>query len=187
MNNEKEFRDFMLHAHERFVKHLSIDCVIFGYHERQLKVLLLKLKTLGAWALPGGFVSFDETLAQAAQRILEERTGLNKLFLQQFHVFGDPGRSHRTAAEIGFLSGQANMVVANDHWILARTISVGFYALTEFSKVIPKVDLFSELCEWRDVDRLPKMIFDHRQIVNEALKALRMQIYHQPIGYNLLP
>ncbi|HVM89988.1 MAG TPA: NUDIX domain-containing protein [Puia sp.] len=187
MNDETEFRDFMLHAHERFVKHLSVDCVVFGYHERQLKVLLLKWKELGKWSLPGGFVKFKENLPQAAARILRERTGVDKLFLQQFHVFGAPGRSKRTPKEIAFLSRHADMPVPDEHWILARTISVGFYALTEFSRVIPKADIFSDICEWRDIHHLPKMIFDHRVIIEEALKALRLQIYHQPVGYNLLP
>ncbi|HLK27814.1 MAG TPA: NUDIX domain-containing protein [Puia sp.] len=187
MNNESEFRDFMLHAEDRFVKHLSIDCVVFGYHERQLKVLLLKWKELNKWSLPGGFIAFKENLRQAAERILKERTGLDDLFLQQFHVFGEPGRSDRNAKEIEFLSAKANMKVEKDHWILARTISIGFYAVTEFSKVNPTKDFFSESCTWCDIHKIPKLIFDHNQIVTEALKALRMQIYHQPIGYNLLP
>jgi ADP-ribose pyrophosphatase YjhB (NUDIX family) len=187
MNNEKEFRDFLLHADARFVKHISIDCVVFGYHERQLKVLLLKLKDIEKWALPGGFIGFKETLHDAAQRILKERTGIRELFLQQFHVFADLGRSDRSRKEIKVLSSKAKMAIPKDHWILARTISIGFYAVTEFSKVVPKPDFFSETCDWCDIHELPELIFDHTQIVAEALKALRMQIYHQPIGYNLLP
>jgi 8-oxo-dGTP diphosphatase len=187
MDKGNEFRDLLLNGQERYLKHLSIDCVVFGYHERQLKVLLLKWKELGKWSLPGGFVGLKETLHNAAARILKERTGLDELFLQQFHVFGEPRRSQRTVKEIKFLSNKANLELPKDHWILARTVSIGFYAVAEFSRVTPKADVLSELCGWCDIGELPAMIFDHNEIVAEALKALRMQIYHQPIGYNLLP
>src|SRR5690349_11782349 len=78
-----------------FLHHLSIDCVIFGYHEKQLKVLLLKWKVSGDWCLPGGFIKLNETLEEAATRILSERTGLDEMFLQQFYTFGHPNRSDR--------------------------------------------------------------------------------------------
>src|SRR3954471_14631335 len=91
---------FIYQGDKEFLHHLSIDCVIFGYHERQLKVLLLKWKNSNKWTLPGGFIKLDETLDEAATRILTERTGLSELFLQQFHTFGEPRRSARTAADI---------------------------------------------------------------------------------------
>jgi hypothetical protein len=77
--------------------------------------------------------------------------------------------------------------VAKDHWLLKRTVSIGYYAVTEYSRVTPQPDYFSEECLWHDIQGVPKLIFDHNLIIDEALKALRMQIYHQPIGYNLLP
>lgn len=178
--------DFIQNGHKTYLKHLSIDCVIFGYHEHQLKVLLLKSKK-SIWSLAGGFIKRDEPLLEAAIRILKERTGLDELFLQQFQTFGEPSRSYRTAEDIKKLSDVAKASISKDHWLLDRTLSIGYYAVTEYSKVTPQADFFSEKCEWWDVDGLPALFFDHHLIATEALKALRTQIYHQPIGFNLLP
>src|SRR5690606_16662882 len=72
---------------------VSIDLTIFGFHENHLKVLLLKNKDKESWTLPGGFILKEESLETAANRLLFRRTGLNNIFLQQFHVFGDPERT----------------------------------------------------------------------------------------------
>ena len=186
MNSKKEITHFLETGHKEYLHHLSIDCVIFGYHEHQLKVLLLKWKSSENWSLPGGFIRLNETLHDAAERILKERTGLDKIFLQQFHTFGDPYRSERSDKDIAHLSDIANTKIPKEHWLLKRTVTIGYYALTEYSKVNPKPDYFSDECSWHDISSIPLLIFDHNEIVVEALKALRMQIYHQPIGYNLL-
>ncbi len=184
---QKEIQGFIRNGNKQFLHHLSIDCVIFGYHERQLKVLLLKWKNSNKWTLPGGFIKLDETLEEAAARILTERTGLSELFLQQFRTFGDPKRSERAAADIAHLESILNAPVPKDHWLLKRTVSIGYYSVTEYSQVTPKPDLLSDECTWHDINAIPKLVFDHNLIVDEALKALQMQIYLQPIGYNLLP
>ncbi len=186
MNSQNEVRDFIEDGHAVYLRHLSIDSVIFGYHEQQLKVLLLKWKG-GLWTLAGGFIRRDEPLQEAATRILYERTGLADLFLHQFKIFGEPGRSVRSAEEIKNLEEICQTAVPQNHWLLDRTLSIGYYAVTEYSKVTPQPDFFSESCEWWDVEDLPPLIFDHRLITQEALKALRVNIYHQPIGFNLLP
>lgn len=186
MDTQEEVKDLIVNGHKVYLKHLSLDCVIFGYHDRQLKVLLLKNKG-GEWSLAGGFIKREEPLQEAAARILKERTGLDKLFLQQFHTYGEPGRSVRTEEQIKSLSEIAKAPVKAGHWLLERTLTLGYYALTEYSKVTPKADYFSERCEWWDIDNLPPMFFDHKDLAIGALKALRTQIYHQPIGFNLLP
>ncbi len=186
MNSQNEVRDFIEDGHAVYLRHLSIDSVIFGYHEQQLKVLLLKWKG-GLWTLAGGFIRRDEPLQEAATRILYERTGLADLFLHQFKIFGEPGRSVRTVEEIKNLEEICKATVPQSHWLLDRTLSIGYYAVTEYSKVTPHPDFFSESCQWWDVEELPPLIFDHRLITQEALKALRVNIYHQPIGFNLLP
>jgi len=186
MDSQEEVKNFIVNGHNIYLKHLSLDCVIFGYHDHQLKVLLLKWKGQD-WTLAGGFIKREEPLQEAASRILKERTGLDELFLQQFHTFGAPGRSVRTKEDIQTLENLAKAPMGKTHWLLERTLSLGYYAVTEYSKVTPKPDYFSERCEWWDVDNLPAMVFDHKLIATEALKALRMQIYHQPIGFNLLP
>ena len=78
---------------------ISVDCVIFGFHENSLKVLLLKFKNTPVWALAGGFVSPEEDVDQAAQRILTERTGLSDIYLEQFYTFGDLARNYRAVDE----------------------------------------------------------------------------------------
>jgi ADP-ribose pyrophosphatase YjhB (NUDIX family) len=186
MISKKKIIDLIEKGHKEYLHHLSIDCVIFGYHEHQLKVLLLKWKDSNNWSLPGGFIKLNETLNKAAERILKERTGLDKIFLQQFHTFGDPHRSSRRDRDIIHLSRITNTNISRDHWLLKRTVTIGYYALTEYSKVNPQPDYFSDACTWHDIDAIPRLIFDHNKIADEALKALRMQIYHQPIGYNLL-
>ncbi len=93
MKSDKEFENHFLKGHEKYLRHISIDCVMFGFHEAELKVLLIKMKYAGKWALPGGFVLKEEPMDEAAQRILKERTGLDQIYLQQFYVFGNPERS----------------------------------------------------------------------------------------------
>src|SRR5438874_7890504 len=152
MISKKEITDLIERGHKEYVHHLSIDCVIFGYHEHQLKVLLLKLKNSNKQTLPGGFIKLDETLNKAAERILKERTGLDKIFLQQFHTFGDPHRSDRADKDITHLSAIINTHIPKDHWLLKRTVTIGYYALTEYSKVNPQPDYFSDECSWYDIN-----------------------------------
>src|SRR6187431_3237333 len=90
--DSKKLREFLMKGDRTFLPHISVDCVIFGFHDDQLKVLLLKWKDWGTWCVPGGFVKRDESLDESAKRILKERTGLDNIFLRQFHAFGDPQR-----------------------------------------------------------------------------------------------
>jgi 8-oxo-dGTP diphosphatase len=163
-------------AYRVFLPHVSIDCVVFGFHESSLKVLLLKMKGMHAWGLPGGYVLKEESIEDAAIRILHARTGADRIFLQQFKVFSDPERIK------GFLDDYPGEL-----WNKQRFITIGFYALIPFSQIVPVTDEISEICEWKDIDKLPDMMMDHRTIFDEALRILRYQLNYQPIGYNLLP
>lgn len=168
-----------------FLQHISLDCVVFGFHNNQLKVLLLHMKNTGIWALPGGFVCEDESMEVAANKVLKERTGLAEIFLHQFHVFSDPLRSkHNPAVSDMILAGKT---YPEKSWFDQRFISVGFYALVEFSQVQPQPDSFSDICEWINLDNIGNLMMDHNEILQKALQTLRMQITFQPIGYNLLP
>jgi 8-oxo-dGTP diphosphatase len=110
---------------------------------------------------------------------------LKDIFLKQFYVFGDPGRhDHEMDLELFKQSGRDPV---KDHWFLQRFITVGYYALIEFSKASPRPDDISDACEWKSVDELPDMILDHREIADKALDTLRFQINYQPIGHKLLP
>lgn len=169
---------------KKFLNHISLDCVIFGFHQNQLKVLLLRTKYSKTWALPGGFVKMDESLEEAAERVLRERTGLDNIFLQQFHLFSDPKRSESNPAVKDLeKSGSGE----NSDWFSQRFISVGFYALVDFQKVHPQPDFFSDKCEWKTLEGIGSLMMDHQKILNKALETLRLHLSYQPIGYNLLP
>ena len=90
---KNESLDAMVKVGENsFLPSVSVDCVIFGFHEGELKVLLIKHRYRDMWSLPGGFVSKDEPCDAAAYRVLKDRTGLTEVFLQQFFTFGDTER-----------------------------------------------------------------------------------------------
>lgn len=168
----------------QYMQGISADCVIFGYHDKELKILILEYKQSGVFALPGGFIKKDEALDDAAKRVLEERTGLTRIYLNQFHTFGnlerDDPKPMKTVLE------KNDMPVSDHHFLLQRFISVGYLALVDFKKVEPKPDLFSDSCLWYDVNNLPGLMLDHQQIVQTALKYLRSNINNHVIGQNLL-
>jgi 8-oxo-dGTP diphosphatase len=164
---------------------ISIDNVVFGFCDDQLRVLLLKLKHSTRWALPGGFVYKEENIDDAAVRILKTRTQLKNLFLQQFHVFGEAGRTNNKLSK-KFLAA-VGIDSTEKHWLTERFISIGYYALVEHKKVAPQPDEFSEECRWCELTNLPSLIFDHKKIIEKALCTLRLQLDTQPVGYNLLP
>lgn len=170
---------------EHFHPGLSVDCVIFGFHDNQLKVLLLKMKHADKWALPGGFVYKEEDVEHAAVRVLESRTGLSDIFLRQYHTFGAPARSDRKLNRE--LLESVGMEPHEGHWFLQRFITVGYYALVDFSSAVPRPDEISEACAWWDLQEIPLLTMDHNHILQKALETLRKQLNDQPIGYNLLP
>ncbi len=187
MDNQAEIEDFILNGHLHYVPHVSIDCAIFGYHEQQLKVLLIKHKFIDGWCLPGGYIKRTETLVEAANRIVMERTGIGNLFLQQFKTFGDPNRAQINDFDEEKWFRVTGVRVTKDNWLIDQTISIGFYAITDFSRSVPKPGMMAEDCAWFDIDNAPKLEFDHDDMVKEALHTMRVQLYHYPIGYNLLP
>lgn len=168
-----------------FIPGLSVDNVIFGFHNNQLKVLLLACKHQKHWMLPGGYVLKTESIDAAAERVLLDRTGLHKVYLQQFSVFGDPKRS--SAQLVKGLVKSMDLDETLNQWFLQRFITIGYYALVEFEKVKPIPDPLSLACDWFDIDQLPRLIFDHQAIIEGALIAMRQHLNFQPIGLNLLP
>jgi len=176
-----ELRDLLIerseHLRKHYLPHISIDCVLFGFHQASLKVLLVRVKGQeDGWALPGGYMGKEEEMKVAASRILKERTGAKDIYLQQFRVFDEMGRT-----------GDFFRDYPEGQWHAERFLSVGFYALVDYSQVTPVLDEFSDACEWREVDNLPNMIMDHRAILDKALVKLRRQLNYKPVGYKLLP
>lgn len=177
---ELNMDDFLKRGDEFYLSHLSVDCVIFGFHNNELKVLLLQWKDTNRWCLPGGFILREEHIDDAAIRILKDRTGLEKIFLKQFYAFGDPSRDRK---KHGFKLPKE----ATKSWLWERFVTVGYWALVEFSKVIPTPDEFSAACEWWDVHNVPSLILDHNDIMVTALQSLRRELNDYPIGRDLLP
>jgi len=166
---------------------LSIDCVIFGYHEKQLKILCTRIDEMKGWLLPGGFIRKTEDIDDAASRILAERTGVKDLYLNQFRVFGKPDRGWKNGGELEGLKNVSGTSASALKWISQRFVSIGYYALTEYSKVIHKPGIFDSECNWFDIYNLPPMLLDHKEIFLEAFKTLQLRLHHEPIGMSLLP
>jgi hypothetical protein len=147
--------------------------------------LLLQYKHTNAIALPGGFLFKDDNLDDAAQRILTDRTGLPNMYLQQFFTFGDYGRSD--PAFMQQIMAARDIKLPKDHFLFHRFISVGYYALVDFTKVVPAPDILSESCRWYDLMTLPPLIQDHRKIIEKALETLQEHLDKRLIVFNLLP
>ncbi|RYF72546.1 MAG: NUDIX domain-containing protein [Cytophagaceae bacterium] len=176
-----------------YISHLSIDCVIFGYRDKELNVLIAKFKFgKGSWSLPGGYILKTEGIDKAASRILKERTGLEHIYLDQFRVFGDENRivnsryKETIKSELAAFDEQRFDAVITD-WLTSRFVCIGYYALVDINKVNPQAGEFDEYLEWRSVRDIPEMIHDHGEILTVALDALRQNLDQKLIGFNLLP
>jgi ADP-ribose pyrophosphatase YjhB (NUDIX family) len=170
-----------------WLPNISVDCVIFGFQENQLKVLLLKFKNNEVWTLPGGFIGKEEDADDAAKRILWQRTGLEDIYLQQFHAFGDLKRNigaFEKHEEINLAMGRSKEDLT---WLSNRYITIGYYALVEYSKVQVTLNDVSDDSAWMDVDQIPSLFLDHNAIVTKGLAHLRASIDTKLAAFNLLP
>lgn len=168
-----------------FLPHIAFDSVIFGFSKGKLKILLMEYHDTGWLALPGGFVGKNEDLDEAAKRGLKERTGLDNIYLEQFYTFGNMARFK---PEVMQTILEANGFFLNpDHWMLDRFISVSYFALIDFEKVILTPDELSDSIAWYEIENLPDLILDHSAIVAKALQTLRENLERKLIGGNLLP
>jgi len=174
---------------DQFLPSVSIDLVVFGFHENQLKILLLKNKDKLSWGLPSGFIFLNEDLEDAAKRILTEKTGIENIFLRQFHVFGRANRTRENNREALLEEQLVQDDTADEikRWILSRFVTVGYYALLEYTEVKIRPDIFSLDCSWHDINAIPPVISDHNAIIDAALQTLRQQVHYEPVGMNLLP
>ncbi|WP_245957636.1 NUDIX hydrolase [Niabella yanshanensis] len=144
---------------------VSVDCVIFGYEDKELKVLLIQSdleEFSGLYSLLGDLVKPDEDLDAASYRVLKDRTGLDDVFLQQVHTFGSVNRHP---------SG--------------RVVSTAYYSLVDINS--HKLNIDSNDLHWHAVKGIKKLAFDHKQIIDTCIKMLREQIMEHPVVHNLLP
>jgi len=146
---------------------LTVDCVVFGLDEEDLKVLLIQRNLPpfeGRWALPGGFVRIDETLEQSAFRELKEETGIENVYLEQLFTIGAIDRDPRE-----------------------RVVTVAYYALVKLSDHQVRAATDARNAAWFSVDDVPSLAFDHEKILKLAQERLRGKVRYQPIGFELLP
>ena len=146
---------------------LTTDCIIFGFDEVELKVLLIERGIepfKGQWAFPGGFVHMDETTEEGAKRELLEETGLKDVFIEQLYTFSDIHRDPR-----------------------GRTVSVAYYSLVNLNEHDAIAGDDAAKAQWFSVKDIPALAFDHEQIFRMAMYRLKGKIRYQPIGFELLP
>ena len=179
-----EILELLERGGELFLPSLSVDNVIFGYEESELKVLLLEVSD-NKWMLPGGFIFKQESIDEAAARVLHERTSLEGLYLKQFYTFGNPKRS--ISDEMEGLFEQLGFPWDPDHWINHRYASVGYYALANMLETRPTAGMFSLNYGWFGVRALPFLLLDHKEIVLKALSQFQTDLQLYPLAYHLLP
>jgi len=168
-----------------FIPNLSYDCVIFGFNGKTLKILILEYQNTGFFALPGGFIRKNQSLKEAVDQGVEERTGLKNVFLDQFQVFGSLERSDPFAMRK--ILEANNKDIEENKWMMNRFITVGHYALINYEDVDPKPDHLSDSIGWYAIEDVPRLMMDHNDIVDKALEVLRNNISEKIIGMNLLP
>lgn len=146
--------------------YVSVDCIIFGFSEGELNLLLLKRNfepAKGEWSLMGGFVQQDESVDHAAKRVLAELTGLENVYMEQVNSFGEVGRD----------PGE-------------RVISIAYYALININEY-DREAVQQHNAFWVNINEMPDLIFDHPQMVQAARELMKQKASTKPIGFNLLP
>jgi 8-oxo-dGTP diphosphatase len=146
---------------------ITIDCVIFGFDNGILEVLLVQHAegiSRGKWGLPGGWIKKNESIDNAAHRLLGELTGLDNIYLEQLKAFGEP-----------------------DRFPLRRVITIGYYALIKREDYNVIAGFTASDVKWYRINEIPDLIYDHNEILNYSFKHLQNKVRRAPVGFNLLP
>lgn len=146
---------------------LTVDNIILSYEDKQIKVLLIQRKHApfkGEWALPGGAVSINESLEEAAQRHLRDQSGIEDAYIEQFYTFGAVDRDPR-----------------------GRSVSVTYYALINSNDMTLDPGREALSAAWFNIYELPELAFDHAEILEFAIDRLKEKLKYESIGFNLLP
>ena len=145
---------------------IAVDCIIFGFDGQHLKALCIKRgfePQKSKWSLMGGFVNKTESVNDAAKRILDALTGLTGIYMEQLSCFGDVDRDPA-----------------------ARVISIAYFALIKIDDYTEEL-MKSHNASWFELTKLPRLIFDHQQMVRLAKERLQQKVSNHPIGFALLP
>lgn len=152
----------------KIIDALSIDCLIFGFKDEELDVLLIKHAegiSKGKWALPGGWIKYNESVDEAANRILKSLTGVSNIYLEQLRSFGRV-----------------------DRYPGKRVITIVYYALVNADNYTTLHPGFTASdAHWFNIRSVPKLPYDHNEILDFTFKQLKHKVRHEPIGFNLLP
>ncbi len=159
----------MKHVVQKKYSHavIATDVVIFTVHEEQLKVLLIKMKKkpfVGMWAIPGGLVHGKESVDEATQRHLVEKTGVKDVFLEQLYTFGRVNRDP-----------------------FGRVVSVAYFALIPNAGLKLKTTADYDDVAWFSMKKIPKLAYDHNEILQTAMRRLKAKLGYSTISYSLLP
>lgn len=168
------------------IPQVSVNCVIFGFHDKQLQVIVneIEIESEKIAVLPGGFVNQSEDLTTAVERVVLESTGLKDILFRQFAVFGKADRSF--AAEFKKAPWMEQEKELMD-WISGRFISICYLALVDASGIELKPTQFLEVASWLPVPEGNVLAMDHSEILDSARSFLAKSLPHEPIESNLLP
>ncbi len=146
---------------------LAVDCIIFGFDHEGLKLLIFKREfepLAGKWSLIGDFVNNDENVEDAAYKVLKETTGLESLYVEQLHAFGKIERDNG-----------------------GRVVSIAYWSLIKLNDENKNLNVANHVANWVDINKVPKLILDHNDMVKMALGRLQEKARFRPIGFELLP
>ncbi len=167
MEEKKSDKSLIQYSKYSSMNAISIDCVIFGFDNGILEILLVEHGegiSKGKWGLPGGWINKTESTDAAAHRLLAELTGMDNIYLEQLKAFGEPNR-----------------------FPLRRVITIGYYALVKREDYDIKAGYTASDAKWYKINEIPKLIYDHNEIIEYSIKNLRNRVRQAPIGFNLLP
>jgi ADP-ribose pyrophosphatase YjhB (NUDIX family) len=146
---------------------LSIDCLVFGFRNSELDILLIKHAegiSKGRWALPGGWIQYNESVDDAASRLLTSLTGVSNIYLEQLRVFGEVNR----------YPGK-------------RVITITYFALINAGNYSLSPGFTASDAQWVNIHEVPKLPYDHNKIFQYGFRHLKHKVKHEPVGFNLLP
>lgn len=155
-----DFNDF-------FTSAFSVDCILFGYSEGEIKALLIKRAMQpfeNLWAIPGDLIYPDEDLEQAAERVLFELTGLNNIAMHQSQTFGKPNRHPQ-----------------------GRVITISYFALLRIEDFEVKASSWAGDVQWVSLKNMPDLAFDHNHILSSTYEMLKLKLQNEPICFDVLP
>ncbi len=166
-NPEDEQAQYLIPLEDFFQFGLSVDCILFGFDGQEIKILLIERGVApykSYWALPGDLVYPNEDLNAAAQRVLENLTGIRDVFMQQIKTFGK-----------------------TDRHPLGRVITVAFIALIRVEHYETRASSWADNVRWFTLPEVGELAFDHNEILNKGVEKLKSRVRREPLGFELLP